>query len=186
MSIHHSNSEHFRSWRACLGLPGALVFASLGLAGCGTSGPESGVDVEDVQEAADDPMGAEAPRSASPSVPGGPYEGLYDQKFVDELDSLEGQTVTVSADVNEVVAPEAFTIAGTDDTAVEPLLVIYDGDLAELEAGEPVRVKGVVHTVLDLPYVEDDLGADLDGPLYAAWDQEPYIMAVDVEMNPGG
>ena len=38
--------------------------------------------------------------------------------------------------------------------------------------------------MLDLPYVEDDLGADLDDPLYAGWDQEPYIMAVNVDMNP--
>jgi hypothetical protein len=186
MLTDHSKSAQSGSWMVRLGLPGALVFTALSLVGCGTSGPESGVDVEDVQEAADDPLGAEAPRSASPSVPGGPYEGLYDQKFVDELDSLEGRTVTVSADVNEVVAPEAFTIAGTEDTAVEPLLVIYDGDLADLEPGEPVRVKGVVHTVLDLPYVEDDLGADLDDPLYAAWDQEPYIMAVNVDMTPSG
>jgi hypothetical protein len=180
-------SDHANmGWSARTRIAALLGLATLGLAGCGTSGPETGTDVEDVQDAADDPLGAEAPRSATPSVPGGPYEGLYDQKFVDELDSLEGHTVTVSADVNEVVAPEAFTIAGTEDTTVEELLVIYDGDLADLEPGKPVRVTGIVHTVLDLPFVEDDLGADLDDAAYAAWDQEPCIMATDVDMDISG
>lgn len=98
---------------------------------------------------------------------------------------MEGQEATVSAEVDEVVSEAAFTIVDPDDAAVAPLPVIHDQDLAELEPGRTVRVTGTVHTVFDLPQVEQSLGIDLDDPVYEDWDKEPYLEASEVWLNIG-
>lgn len=46
------------------------------------------------------------------------------------MDSL--RQVTVSADVNEILIPMSLTIAGTNDTTVEALLVLHDKELPEV------------------------------------------------------
>lgn len=142
------------------------AFVALGLAGCdSTTGDEQGTTVEDIQE--DDATLA--------------YNGIYDSDFYGDLETYEGQEVTVSADVNEIISDNAFTIAGGD---VESLLVISGNAMTDLEQGSVIKVTGTVHTALDLPAVEDEVGVDLEDDLYDAWDQEPYITATNIDTNP--
>ena len=104
-----------------LAMAGILPIAALSLAGCNsTSGTEEGADVEDVVEE-EDAVDAES----------GPYDGVYDTDFYEAYDSYVGEEVTLSADVNEIVSEKSFTIAGTDDTTVEALLVIAEGEMEE-------------------------------------------------------
>ncbi|KQO02140.1 hypothetical protein ASF21_16070 [Arthrobacter sp. Leaf234] len=148
--------------------------AAFGLVGCNsTSGTEEGADVEDIVE--EEPVVDEADA--------GPYDGVYDQGFYDDVDTYVGEEVTVSADVNEILSPMSFTIAGTDDTTVDALLVLHDTELPEVTAGLTVGVTGTVQEAFDLPTVEEEMGVDLDDAAFEDWDGEPYIEATSVDTS---
>ncbi|MFE7936299.1 hypothetical protein ACFU46_02840 [Streptomyces griseoincarnatus] len=86
--------------------------------GCGqedTAGPDRGADVEEVQEA----------------------------ELLGDVDRRLGKKVTVSADVNQVINPNTFTIAGTPTSGKDPLLVVST-DATDLDTGRTVRVTGTV------------------------------------------
>lgn len=155
-------------------LAGALSFSALGVASCGTEGPETGADVEDVQE---------VPEETETNNIANPFDGPYDQGFLDDVDVREGQTVTVSANVNEIITPEAFTIAGTEDTTVDPLLVLHKDAEPELKPELTVKVTGTVHVAFDLPAVEKDLDVDLDDALFEDWDGKPYLQASMIDTS---
>lgn len=167
----------FRKTAAAVVLP----FAALGLAGCNsTSGSEQGADVEDVAEenveeenvAADEPADVELA-----------YDGVYDQAFYDDFDSYVGEKVTVSANVDEVVSNKSFTIAGTDDTSVEEVLVLHEKKLSEINEGLTVKVTGKVMESFDVPTVEEEMNVDLDDESFEDWDGEHYIKATNVDTS---
>lgn len=62
------------------------------------------------------------------------------------MDNYLGEGVTVSADVNEVVSSNSFIIADTDDTTVDPLLVVGANGVTGLEPDLTVTVTGTVHS----------------------------------------
>jgi hypothetical protein len=141
---------------------GALALALLALSGCNsTAGPETGADVEDVQQDV--------------------IEGTVDEAE----DAEEGERVTVSANVNDVISPLSFTIAGTDETTVDALLVIHDGKISGVEPGLAVQVTGIVHRDFDVAAAEKETGLDLDGALHEQWQGETYIVASQVDTNVG-
>jgi hypothetical protein len=151
-----------------------LPLAALTFTGCGTSGPEEGVDVEDVVESDEEVEVAEDTAFS--------YDADYNTEFYDEYDSLVGETVRVSATVNEVITPAAFTIAGTDDTTVEPLLVVTATPVPELEEGLTVAVTGIVRESFVLTTVEEDLGLDLEDEAFVTWESERYLEATEIEV----
>lgn len=155
-----------------------LSAAAFGLTACGTAGPETGADVEDVQE-------GEVVETTGPAedVAAEPYVGPYDTAFYDEAVTYAGEEVTLSAEVNTVLSPTAFTIAGTDDTTVSPLLVISGEQMTDLEEGQAVQVTGIVHEAFDLPQVEEEMAEELDDDLFADYDGQPYIEATDVSTD---
>ncbi|EMY33426.1 hypothetical protein D477_015057 [Arthrobacter crystallopoietes BAB-32] len=133
---------------------------------------------------APDPQSGSGPPASAPATVAPPvFDGPFGPDFTERMDSLEGQTVKVSGRVDAVVDPTAFTIRAEEGQPTEPLLVIYDGDLADLEPGQPIRVSGIAHTVFDLPFVEQDLGRELDDNVFGPWDHEPYIKASEVEAD---
>jgi hypothetical protein len=141
--------------------------AALGLTACSdTAGSEEGADVADVVE--EEPLDD--------------FDGPYDSDFADDIDDYEGTKVTLSADVNEVITPDAFTIAGTDDTTVEALLVVGAEQDDELAPETTVEVTGTVHDSFVLADVEEELGDLGDDALFADWEEEPYVVADDVEV----
>lgn len=149
-----------------LALAGLIPLATFSLAGCNsTSGSEEGAAVEDVVE--------EDGETA-------PYSGALDSEFYDAYQSYIGEEVTVSADVNEIVSDTSFTIAGTDDTTVEALLIVAESEMAEVEPGLAVSVTGTVMESFDLPTVEEETGLDLEEDAYADYDGENYIVASEV------
>ena len=149
---------------------GLLAMSTFGLVACSedTAGSEEGVSVEDVQEGGED-GGASA------------YDGAYDSDFETDVTSYEGETVTVSAEINEILGDQAFTIAGTEDTDVEPLVVIHKDAMENLEAGTVVEVTGVVHKALDVPKVEDAIETDMDDVVLEDFEAEPYIEATNID-----
>ncbi|GAA1757307.1 hypothetical protein [Kocuria aegyptia] len=150
-----------------------LVAAGLSLAGCGTEGPETGTDVEDVT----DGEIAESPAQASAGAGEMAYEGDYNQQFQDEVTTYVGEQVTLSAEVSRSLTSDTFEIGGPGD----PLLIVEEQEqLPPVEEEQVVRVIGTVHDDFDVTVVEE-LGID---PVeeFDAYDGEPYIRATSAEI----
>lgn len=165
-----------------------LPFAALTFTGCGaedTAGTEEGVAADDVVEPENDEVEPEDEGTMAaeeePAEGELAFDGPYDQAFVDDYDSLVGQQVTVSAEVNEVATDYAFTIAGTEDTGVEPLLIVHAGEMTAPEPGTAVSVTGTVRDAFDPVDVESELGVELDDAAYADWEGMRYIVADSVD-----
>lgn len=87
------------------------------------------------------------------------YEGPYTAGFRSSLADYSSETVTVSADVQEVISPASFVIEGAEKGNVEPMLVVArQDDVVEINKGVSVEVTGVVHRASDLQSVEQELG----------------------------
>ncbi|WP_162460049.1 hypothetical protein, partial [Kocuria sediminis] len=155
--------------------------AGLALAGCGTEGPETGTDVEDVTEGE---VAETSPAPANNPTTGDTFIGDYDEDFYDDRETYVGQEVTLSAEVSNVIDDDAFVIAGTAGTTVDPLLVLYNMDQVDIEEGQVVEVTGIVQQAFDLPTIEDERQMDLEDDLYQDYDQQPYLEATNVQLMP--
>ncbi|MCZ2807076.1 hypothetical protein O2W18_18365 [Modestobacter sp. VKM Ac-2983] len=171
-------------------LAGSLVVAPFTLAACGddTAGPEEGVSAGDIQEDegvdADAGLEADADTGLDAGAEAGlGYDGLYDSAFYEERNQYVGQEVTVSATVNEVFGPNSFSIAGTEETSVEPLLIVGADSANALEEGQVVQVTGTVQSGFTETGVEDELGIDLADDAFADFEDQQYIVADSVDTS---
>ncbi|WP_299958715.1 hypothetical protein [uncultured Modestobacter sp.] len=168
---------------AKLTIAGTLALSPLTLTACGddTAGPEEGVSAGDIQEedATTDP-GLDVGTESDPVIG---YDGLYDTAFSEESNQYVGQQVTVSATVNELIGPNAFSIAGTDDTSVEPLLIVGADSANGLESGQVVQVTGTVEEPFNEATAEGDLGIELTDDAFLDFQGGVYIAAEDVSTS---
>ncbi|MGQ1838878.1 hypothetical protein ACT4S2_10510 [Kocuria turfanensis] len=155
---------------------GLFAVAGLGLAGCGSEGPETGTDVEDVTDGEVVESSAAATEDAGAMALA--YEGDYNQDFYDEVTTYTGQQVTLSAEVSETISPDTFAIAG----AVDPLLIVEEQEIPPLDDGQVVQVTGTVQEGFDVVGVEQELGVDLEDEAFTEFEGEPYIMATSGEV----
>lgn len=167
-------------------VPLTMVLAGVGLTACSndTAGSEAGADVEAIQE--DDAAAAEAPVEDAEEpleAEDAPVDPLVFGEDFDDAQSFVGQTVTVSADVNEVIAPGIFTIAGTENTTLEPLRVVAD-PTTDVTEDAAIAVTGTVYQYDpdELAEVEGVLGDDFDPGLFEEVEEgEPYIVASSID-----
>jgi len=141
---------------AALAASAALIFG-----GCSTAGPETGADVEDIQE----------------ETGGGNAAGGGGLNVFNDAQSFAGQQVTVSAEVSEIVSPNAFRVGAEN---AEALLVVHNGSTA-LNQNSPVKVTGTVKRSFALSEAESFAGADFDDSLFTEFEGEPYIQAQQID-----
>lgn len=150
-----------RTSHKALILAAAVTLGAALVSGCGgdddTAGSERSADVEDVQEDA----------------------------FWGDVNQWTDEKVTVSANVNEVINQNSFTIAGTPESDVDELLVVSAND-SQVQEGQTVQVTGTVRDRFDVVEVEDDLGLDWNDTLYEDWNDEHYIVASSVDTTVDG
>ncbi len=178
--------ERSRTLRAAAVGVAAASTLLLGACGNDTAGPETGADVGDVQQepGAADP-GAADPGAAEPGAaePGaGVDPGAFDTDFSD-VNSYVGKQVTVSADVNEILSPTAFTIAGTENTPVDELLVLHPAEAPDVTEDSAVAVTGTVRQGFSIADAEAFVGTDLDDNLFTDWTGEHYIEASKIDLT---
>ncbi|MGK7222196.1 hypothetical protein ACSNO4_05305 [Kocuria flava] len=172
-----STREHRTTRRAAASV---LAVAALGLAGCGDGGDETGTDVEDVQESEvleSSPAPQEGEGTTADVV--APYSGAYNRDFSDDRALYEGQEVTLTGEVEDVVSPYALQLSDPDDAELGSLLVLHQADLPDLEDGAVVELTGTLQASLDVPAAEEDLGVDLGDEL-SGMEGESYVRATDV------
>lgn len=111
----------------------------------------------------------------------GPEEGTTFEDVVnDDSDRLLGETVTLSAEVDEVVAPRAFLLG--DDTP-QQLLVVSAPEVGSdlVEDGQAVQVTG---TVREYAFTEVESDFDLDLDVDFEYEEENYLVAEEVAPSP--
>ena len=174
------NTHTISPWMCRTAAIGAGLLLLPGLAACTneTAGPETGADVEDVQEGdlnegevtADDDLD--------------PYDGVYGPDFYDSITDYADTEVILSANVGEVFTDQAITIAGTDATSVDPLLVIHEEPVDDLVEGIPIQVTGIAYEEFAIADVEERTGLDLDDTQLEEWEGEPYVEATQIDTSP--
>lgn len=112
----------------------------------------------------------------------GEEAGVDIGELQEDIGSYDGDEVTVSAQVNRIISPGAFTIAGTDETSVDALLVVHGEVNEALQQDYTAEVSGIAHQAFDLAAVEEELGEDLDPAAFEGWAGEPYIEATSIEL----
>lgn len=167
-------------------VPLTMVLAGVGLTACSedTAGSEAGADVESIQEdeaAEEEPLDTEEPLEGEQTT----VDPLVFGEDFDDPESFVGQEVTVSADVDEVIAPGIFTIAGTENTDLEPLRVVAD-PATDVEPDSAIQVTGTVYQYNpdELAEVEEVLGDEFDPALFEQVEEgEPYIVATAIDQT---
>lgn len=133
----------------------AAVVLPFSVAACGsddTAGPETGTDVEDITE--------------------------DDQYFAS--DEFAGQTVTISAEVEDVLSPKSFVLNG-DDWGDDSVLVLSAQEAQDLQEDDIVQVTGTVKS-----FTYDDYAGDYglaEPGLYEAYGDEEFIEATKVDQT---
>lgn len=161
-----------------------LAVAGLALAGCGGGEDEAGTEVDDITggEVAETPAAEETPPAeGETTLPGAtPYGGAYNQEFADDQAVYEGQEVTLSAEIVELVSDNALEIGDPDDINLDPLLVMHDLGATGLEPDQTVEVVGTVMTGFDPATVGEELGVELEDEVYTDYEGDPWLHATEV------
>lgn len=159
-----------------------FAVAGLGLAGCG--GEETGTDVEDITEGEvlESSPAAEATGEATETVPPvTPYRGPYNQQFYDDRQVYEGQEVTLTGEIEEILSDQAFEISDPEDAEVGSLLVLHNLEQPPaLEDGQVVEIVGTVQASFDPATAGEEMGIDLDAMMFEDHEGDPWIQATDV------
>ncbi|PJE93964.1 hypothetical protein CUT44_30940 [Streptomyces carminius] len=110
------------------------------------------------------------------------YEDLAESEFWNDVSTWVGKEVTVSADVREIINENSFTIAGTENTDVDELLVV-SANAAKVSEDQAVKVTGTVREGFDVVNVEEELGVRWDDEIYANWDDQHYLEATGIDTS---
>jgi hypothetical protein len=154
-----------RTARRAAGLAPAAGHARGGLVGCG--GGEVATSVEGATAAqtqeGQEPQGA---------VPDGPAEI--------DVQSVVGQTITVRAEINEVLTESVFSFG--DAVFGDSVLVLTAKPVVDqLDENGPVEVTGTVREAFDPADVERNLDNPVDDAAFREFEGDPYIVATDVD-----
>jgi hypothetical protein len=141
-------------------VPALVLF--LGACSEDSAGPEAGADVEDVRD-----------------EPGIVEDDAFDEEaFFEDPEPFLGETVTVSAEVADIVSPQAFEIAG--EGGREPILVVAAPNaIPSISDDSVVKVTGTVRDFA-LADIEREVGVDLDDGLFTEYDDDHVIVAKTV------
>lgn len=148
--------QHAHTLRSYVVAAGAVLLMPLAATACGddSAGPETGADVQEIADT-----------------------GYF------ASDEYVGQTVTVSAEVTEVLSPSSFELGGVG-YGDESLLVI-SAERADVRDGEVVKVTGKVEEPFDYHYYSNSYGLNEDSNLYERYGEENFLVADSVEsLNP--
>ena len=113
------------------------------------------------------------------------FTGAYDAEFREDMSVYTGQEVTLTAQVDELLAPAAFSITSEGGGDVEPLLVIAEDGIEGLQEGWSVTVAATPFDEFDPAEVEGRIDVDLDEDELKEWEGEPYLIASIVEAAAG-
>lgn len=155
--------------------PMMAVALATSLSACSddSAGPETGADVEDVAE--DENAVEDEPLDEEPAAEGA-------------NDSLLGQTVTVSAEIEEVVTPGAIRIGEQDLLVLSagPTFADMGFEVSEGLVDDDVIVQAT-GTVAQLvfPDIEDEFGFDWDDEALAEFEGENVLVSSQIDTLPG-
>lgn len=154
---------------------GALLLA-LSLGACSQS--DGAVDTDDAVERTD--------QDSSEPDAGLDIETKSFDEVQGELAALVGQEVAMTAQVEDVVTDQAFTVVSLEESGAPPIVVVDAYPEAVVEAGTPVRFSGLVLDDFDPETVTRTLGVQLDDEVAIEMQGQPYVVATHVDTDIDG
>lgn len=145
--------DTYRRWIVCIVAAAAVILTGA---------------CSEKQDVADEATEAPADESSGLHSPGEDPAGF------------EGDPVTISAVVDEVVHPNAFFIKADDPNGDRYLIMHQEG--VELAADDPVEITGRVEA-LDMFELEEELNVDLDMPTFERYEGDYGIIATNIELT---
>lgn len=115
--------------------------------------------------------------------PGTDDETAVEEAEEEDAELIEGETVTISGEVEVLYEPHAFRLLG--EAVTEGTLVI-GADTVEanqISEGDVAQVTGTV-TEFVIVDVEDELGIDLDDDVFVEFEDELVVIADSVDVVP--
>lgn len=120
--------------------------------------------------------------------------GVTANDIMSDPEEYYGVGVTVSGEVNEVIAPNALTIGGEGFGGGEDLLIVSASNIpvppgterdeaAAVLEDDLIQTTGTVQELIIVD-VEEELGIDLDDELFADFEGEPAIVAQNINLTP--
>lgn len=183
-TFHHASSRKTTNLLAVL----ALAVATTLFAGCAQQEvlPENDVDgtipeEEDTQATTptDETMPEGEAEATTPTDETPMSEGeMQTLSSIGDLETLVGETVTVSTRVQEVMDMGVFTAYDVESMKGETVLII--GNVESPEPETNVEVTGEVKT-LDVAAVEQEYGIDLSPEVEAEYAGQPYLDLMAME-----
>lgn len=153
----------------------ALGAGAFALAGCGTD-----TDAQDVTEevVTEEQSSVPTASSSGEAMVEAEYEGEITDDFIADIDSYLGTTVTLRADIRELVGPSSFVIQDTTDT--HTVLVVHDGSVDNAEHGAIVEVTGTIYDASQSEQLDSGTPVNPEDEVFADWQSPLYIDAVEV------
>lgn len=151
---------------------GALLLA-LSLGACSQS--DGVVDTDDAVEQTDQD-------STEPDA-GLDIETKSFDEVQGELAALVGEEVAMTAQVEDIVTDQAFTVTSLEASGAPPIVVVDAYPEAVVEAGTPVRFSGLVLDDFDPETVTRTLGVQLDDEVAIEMQGDPYIVATHLDTD---
>jgi hypothetical protein len=154
----------------------ALAVLPLGLAACGTR-----ETITRAENRPDTTIGAPGAATAATLA-----------QVLENPTLYTGKRVTVSAEVNDVLGPRAFTIGGEEFLPPGELLVVSAGGFPQISDlpqdehlvdGDIVQVTGTVRTFV-LTEIQRDIDPGLTGEAYVRWEGKPVLVVSDMLTTP--
>jgi len=102
------------------------------------------------------------------------------ESFFDDAAGLEGEEITVTVEVVEVIGPNVFRF-GQREASAQEYIAIHNATDTNLEIGDEVELSGMV-VELDREKAEQEFGVTLDEVTFEPYEGEYGIHADSVEM----
>lgn len=90
-----------------------------------------------------------------------------------------GQEVTLTGEVADVISDDGLEIEGP---GAEPLTVLYDMDVVDVEEDQSVQVTGTVRPASDPETLDDQAQEEFTDELYQDYEERSCIEATDVTL----
>ncbi|WP_188540646.1 hypothetical protein [Kocuria dechangensis] len=111
------------------------------------------------------------------------YAGAYDGAFHAGLSSFNGQQVSLTGEVRDLIrSRSSFELASFTDPDLDPLLVSAAYAVPDLEVGDTVEVTGTVREGFDPPVVEEAVEEGEEAGFYDQHLGQPYLDEAQVEI----
>lgn len=112
-----------------------------------------------------------------------PSESVEGAEFFQDPGQFAGDRITIAAEIDEILNPDAFTLVPNPEADDVKVLVVHPGDI-DVEVGSPVEVTGTLVEDFDPPSVQPFRDVFAQDPAFQQFVGAPYLEADAIDKTP--